>query len=83
MPKTIFGRAHARLVTVLAETRRAAGLKQADLASLLSRHQTHISLIENNQRRVDVIEFIELARAMGADPVKLLTKVIQEVDEVD
>lgn len=76
MPKTIFGGDHRHLVAVLAEARQKSGLTQAELAGLVGKDQTFISIIERSQRRVDILEFVALARAMGADPVSLMEKVV-------
>lgn len=53
----------------------SAGLTQADLASRLKRDQSHVSLIEGSQRRVDVVEFHRIALAIGVDPVNLFAKI--------
>lgn len=75
MPKTIFGADHQHLVKVLAEARREAGLTQAQLAERVGKDQTLISIIERAQRRVDVVEFVALAKALKADPAALFAKV--------
>jgi len=82
MPKTIFEGDHQHLVEVLVQARKAAGLTQTDIAQRIGRDQTFISLIERGQRRVDVIEFISLAKAIGNDPVKLLKSVVERIDGV-
>lgn len=82
MPKTIFGGDHQRLVAALMEARLSAGLTQVQLADKIGRDQTFVSLIERGQRRVDVIEFIKLAKAMDADPVKLFTEIARQLDAV-
>ena len=79
MPKTIFGGDHPHLVEVLVEARKAAGLTQAQLAQLVEKDQTFVSLIERGQRRVDVLEFIALANAMKANPVALLEDVCARI----
>ncbi len=71
MPKTIFGGSHAYLVEILREARERAGLRQSDVAERLGRDQTYVSLIERGQRRVDVIEFFDIATALGVDPMVL------------
>ncbi|ODT85948.1 helix-turn-helix transcriptional regulator [Phenylobacterium sp. SCN 70-31] len=76
MPKTIFGGDHQHLVEVLIETRKSAGLTQVELSQRIGRDQTFISLIERGQRRVDVIEFIGMAKAMGMSPTDLFAEVV-------
>ena len=79
MPKTIFGGDHQHLVEVLTEARKAAGLTQVDLSQRIGRDQTFISLIERGQRRVDVVEFIRLAEAIGTEPVALFSRVLGRI----
>jgi transcriptional regulator with XRE-family HTH domain len=79
MPKTIFTGANLAVVEVVKEARLAAGLRQADLAALVGRDQSWISLIEGSQRRLDVVEFIELARAIGVEPVDLFSQVARQI----
>jgi transcriptional regulator with XRE-family HTH domain len=75
MPKTVFTGAHQHIVDVLVEARRKSGLTQAQLAAKVGKDQTFISLIERSQRRVDVLEFFALAKAMGVDPQTLFAEV--------
>lgn len=73
MPNTIFTAEHTRFVKALSVVRRDAGVTQAELSTALGRNQSYISNIERGQRRVDVIEFCEIARALGREPVELFT----------
>ncbi len=79
MSKSIFDGAHAQLIAIMLAARRRSGLTQADLAAKVGKDQTFISLIERSQRRVDVLEFIALARAMGEDPQRLFAEVIATI----
>jgi transcriptional regulator with XRE-family HTH domain len=79
LPKTIFTGAHKHLVDVLKDARNEAEMSQVDLAAKIGKDQTFISLIERSQRRVDVLEFVALARAMGADPVILFSEVVRRL----
>ncbi len=79
MPKSVFTGAHQHLVDALIEARRKSGLTQAQLAAKVGKDQTFISIIERSQRRVDVLEFYVLARAMGADPVALFAEVARRL----
>lgn len=82
MAKTIFGGEHRHLVAVLVEARQASGLTQAELAARVSKDQSFVSIIERGQRRVDVLEFVALARAMGADPTQLFDSVTKRLSGV-
>jgi len=71
MPKTVFTGAHKHLVRTLKDARMKAGLKQSELAERLGRERTLISLIETGQRRVDVLEFYAIAKALDLNPTEL------------
>jgi transcriptional regulator with XRE-family HTH domain len=79
MPKTVFTGAHKHLVDLLIAARRKAKLTQTDVAERIGKDQTFISLIERGQRRVDVLEFYVLAKAMGYEPLKLYGELIKKL----
>jgi transcriptional regulator with XRE-family HTH domain len=79
MPKTVFTGAHQHIVDVLVEARRQSGLTQAQLAAKVGKDQTFVSLIERSQRRVDVLEFVALAKAMGQRPEELFADVVERL----
>jgi transcriptional regulator with XRE-family HTH domain len=56
------------------EARRKAGLTQHELAKRLKKPQSFIAKYEGGERRIDVVEFVAICRAIAADPVKLLKK---------
>jgi transcriptional regulator with XRE-family HTH domain len=74
MSRTIGNAKQRRLAELIAAYRRAAGLTQADVAKKLRRYQSFVATLESGQRRIDVIEFIEIANAIGFDPNDLLTQ---------
>ncbi len=80
MPKTIFTGENKVVVDALREARLAAGLTQAELGGRIGKDQSHISLIEGSQRRLDLLEFRELARALGSDPVELFARISAQLD---
>lgn len=57
---------------LLAESRERAKLKQNDVAEKLGMPASYLSKIENGTRRLDVIELIQIAEAIGADPAKIV-----------
>jgi transcriptional regulator with XRE-family HTH domain len=70
--KSVFSGRYDRFKELLAERRRSAGLTQADLAIRLARPQSFVSKYERGERRIDVIEFLEVAQAIGFDPAEFL-----------
>ncbi len=84
MAKSIFDGAHLCVVEALINARKRSGLTQAEVAAKIGRDQTVISTIERSQRRIDILEFIALARAMNEDPVALFAEIAAAVpDEFD
>ena len=81
MPKSVFTGAHKHLVQVLVDARKDAGMTQAQLATAVGKDQSFISIIEGSQRRVDVLEFCALARAMGRDPRDLFDQVVGQLPD--
>lgn len=79
MPKTIFTGSNQVIVQLLREAREAAGLTQAQLAARIERDQSHISLIEGSQRRLDLVEFICFSQALGRDPVEFFAQMYAAV----
>jgi transcriptional regulator with XRE-family HTH domain len=70
--------AHKKFREMLVRVRKTAGLTQAELSELLDRPQSFVSKYERGERRLDVIEFGEVARALNVDPVVLIEKFYQE-----
>ncbi len=50
---------------LLVEMRERSGLTQIEVASRLRRPQSYVSKYERGERRIDVIEFIDIANALG------------------
>lgn len=72
MQKTLTSADYARLIRFLVAAREKAGIRQRALAEALDVPQSFVAKYEGGERRLDVIEFITIARALGADPLKLL-----------
>lgn len=70
--------AYQALIDVVLDARTEVGITQTALANKLKRPQSFIGKIESGARNVDVIEFIEIARALKIDPTKLLSRVVQK-----
>lgn len=77
MPKSVFTDAYQTFLDVLIQARKDAGVTQVELAERLGKPQPWVSNIERGIRRVDVIEFIAICRALDASTVQ----VAKEVEE--
>jgi transcriptional regulator with XRE-family HTH domain len=78
MQKSLKSAEYGRLIEVLVAARHEAGIPQQALAGKLGRPQSFIAKYEGGERRIDVIEFIAIARALGADPLKLFKEFLAE-----
>jgi transcriptional regulator with XRE-family HTH domain len=57
----------------LTEARINAGISQADLAERLGKPQSFVSKFERGERRLDIIEFLDVAAILGLGPAAFLT----------
>lgn len=67
-----------RLRRRLLEARRARGLRQSDLADRLGRPQSFVSNYERGERRLEVSEFIVIARVLGVDAAAVVAELVAE-----
>jgi transcriptional regulator with XRE-family HTH domain len=72
MQKSLKSAEYARLIEILVAARKKAGIRQQALAKSLGRPQSFVAKYEVGERRIDVVEFITIARALGADPIKMI-----------
>ncbi len=78
MAKTLGSDRHKALIAFLIERREAAGMTQAQLAERLGEYQSFVARLESGQRRVDVVELIELGSILGFDPTEAVINVSDE-----
>lgn len=67
MTKSVFTDAYPILLELIISARKGAGVSQVELARRLKRPQLFISYIERGGRRIDVIEFCVIMKALGLD----------------
>jgi transcriptional regulator with XRE-family HTH domain len=60
------------LLDIIKRAREDANLSQREVAKRLEFHPTVFGKIERGERSIDVVEFVALSRAIGADPLVLL-----------
>jgi ribosome-binding protein aMBF1 (putative translation factor) len=76
MPKTLRSPEQLQFLELLRRARKDADLTQQALATKLRRPQSFVAKYENGERRIDVIEFAALARALDVAPVTLLRQFV-------
>jgi transcriptional regulator with XRE-family HTH domain len=80
MPKSLRSSEQQLFLELLRRARKDAGLTQQALAEKLRRPQSFVAKYENGERRIDVIEFVALARALDVAPVTLLRQFVEAAD---
>ena len=78
MEKTLTSETHAKLVRMLIDKREAAGVTQTELASKLGEYQSFVARLESGQRRIDVVELIQLSRVLEFDAKSFIEELIQD-----
>lgn len=61
------------LIDVLAALRKELGVSQRELARRIGKPPSFVNKIELFERRLDLLEFIVIAEALGREPGKLLS----------
>ena len=74
MTKSLHTESHERFCNLLIEMREKRKLTQIDLSKKLGRPQSFVSKYENGERRLDVIEFLEVADALGVEPSRIINQ---------
>ena len=80
--KTIRSKGQVALCQAVVVARKSAGLGLDDLAERLKCHQSLVARIESGERRIDVVELVVLARAIGFDPFDVLA-IVEAATEPD
>lgn len=78
--KTIYTKEYKLLCDWLVTNRQSASLTQTELAELLHRPQSYVSKYENGERRLDVLEFLEVAKALKANPSEIIMEILVLLD---
>ena len=74
---SIYKKEYQALIRNLVSLRKAKGLSQKEIALVIGLEQSHISKIENCERRLDVLEFLILLKELKPSAYE---KIIDELD---
>ncbi|MGB3535907.1 MAG: helix-turn-helix transcriptional regulator [Microcoleaceae cyanobacterium] len=69
---SVFTHQYKIVLKYLIFARKSAGITQQKLAEKLGKPQSFVSKYERGERRLDIVEFLIIARALEADPYRLL-----------
>ena len=79
MKAPINSREYKKVLDALVELREQAGLSQRDLARKLNREHSFVWRIETGRRRLDIVEFMWLCRAVGQDAATVYRKIVRRL----
>jgi len=77
MPQSTHSPRYRKLLSILSEARSSAGLSQAVLAKRLNCLQTFVSKYERGERRLDIVEFLDVAHSLNLDPCQVIRQLEQ------
>jgi transcriptional regulator with XRE-family HTH domain len=78
MTSSIFTEQYGRFRELLVQYRQLRSITQAQLAESLNRPQSFVSKYESGERRLDLVEFLEIALALRFDPCELIRTILSE-----
>lgn len=76
--KVIGTACHNALVELLIHERKKRHLQQWKVAKRMGEYQSFIARIETGERRIDVCEFLAIAKAIGFDPGRAISRLYRE-----
>jgi transcriptional regulator with XRE-family HTH domain len=78
LPKRIYTERHRRFRALLVAERKAAGLTQIAVAERLGKPPSYVAKYEGGDRRLDVLEYLDVAAAIGFDPLEPLRLLLED-----
>ena len=74
MTKSVFTERYQRFISLLVAARQKQGLSQRDLAIKLDKVHSFVAKYEQGERRIDVVEFLDIAEALNVNPMEIIKK---------
>ena len=74
MTKSVFTDQYQTFLSLLVKERKSAKMTQTQLAKQLKKPQSFISKYEKGERRLDVVEFLDIAKALGFDETNFIKR---------
>jgi len=79
--KSLANKKQKVFLELLYQVRTTSGLRQIDLANKLNVNQSFISKIESGERRIDIIELIEICECLEVNILDFVKKLDQKLNE--
>lgn len=74
MTKSVFTDRYKLFLNLLVQERKNRGITQVSLAKRLNKPQSYVSKYENGERRLDVVEFLDIATCLELDAAAFIQK---------
>lgn len=81
MRRWVSSQSYRVAISTVVHARKQAGLTQRDLADRLGKPPSFVAKIETGERRLDIVEFIAIARALGVRPADLIEQANEVIPE--
>tara|TARA_R110000868_G_scaffold18223_3_gene80661 strand:+ start:176 stop:406 length:231 start_codon:yes stop_codon:yes gene_type:complete len=76
MQKSVHSEQYKKVLDWLISARKDAGLTQQQVADQLGKPQSFVAKYEGGERRLDIVEFVEISRVLGVDPKEAIRLII-------
>ena len=74
MTKSVFTDRYKLFLNLLVQERKDRGITQVLLAKRLNKPQSYVSKYENGERRLDVVEFLDIAACLELDAAAFIQR---------
>lgn len=78
MSKSLRSPRHNKLRQLLVDARKTGGWTQEQVAAKLSKPQSFVAKYEGGERRLDLIELIDVLCVLDHDPIALVEEIMRE-----
>ena len=75
MRRWVSSQSYRVAISTVVDARNEAGLTQRQLAERLGKPPSFVAKIETGERRLDLVEFVAIGRALGLDPADFIARV--------
>jgi len=74
--QSVFTKRYKLFLSILISLREGSGLSQHELAKKLKKPQSFVSKYERGERRLDVVELLEITNVLDADPHAIIDRLL-------
>jgi transcriptional regulator with XRE-family HTH domain len=76
--KSVFTKRYKLFLALLISSRENKGLSQHQLAKKLKKPQSYVSKYERGERRLDIIEFLDIVKVLESNPHDIIEKLVDK-----